>query len=474
MTFKPNSDPTTASSCSPITALMDTAAIVMAAGRSGGTYRPCARARVCTGVRGAAPALNPPDVRCHHGCRLPAWRECASLLSERAMASGQPVSRSISCWRRRMRHQEKGELFACALKTGSGRLAWICSGLPTQLFGHRDGFPVQSAQGPRPRKQPAGGRLCSGHCSRIGGPSTLFVSEARSTVISRCRRLAASRNGQRWEKGHPRILSIWFRGLSPDRCAIETLGWLHSPSTWRASIVAAGARHGPLRCPGGVSYVLGCSASRLAIPLLSVLLVVLGTALAWRAVVATCCATRIGSVFPACYPKIELLSRDCQREGFIVLDQNRSQVNVRELGKWITRNRKRWPVTSSDFYWNRLSDTSSRQEPSHQRRPRPRSTPALGLIDFEATGIAGRIPIYRSNWTVRAGLRARREVARMNGQTNSTPCSSTHRCPPSSPELAPQDPWYRLSRCHATSIDKLGAFYKHEQGPAWLEAWKCA
>src|SRR3982751_5847552 len=40
-----------------------------------------------------------------------------------------------------------------------------------------------------------------------------------------------------------------------------------------------------------------------------------------------------------------------------------------------------------------------------------------GLIDFEATGIAGRIPLYKSNWTVRAGVRARREVARMNRQT---------------------------------------------------------
>ena len=40
-----------------------------------------------------------------------------------------------------------------------------------------------------------------------------------------------------------------------------------------------------------------------------------------------------------------------------------------------------------------------------------------GLIDFEATGIAGRIPVYRSNWTVRAGVRAYREVGRMNRRT---------------------------------------------------------
>ena len=34
-----------------------------------------------------------------------------------------------------------------------------------------------------------------------------------------------------------------------------------------------------------------------------------------------------------------------------------------------------------------------------------------GLIDFEATGVAGRIPVYKSNRTVRAGVRAYREVA---------------------------------------------------------------
>ena len=40
-----------------------------------------------------------------------------------------------------------------------------------------------------------------------------------------------------------------------------------------------------------------------------------------------------------------------------------------------------------------------------------------GLIDFKAMGVAGRIPVYKSNWTVRAGVRAYREVARMNRRT---------------------------------------------------------
>src|SRR5689334_16110808 len=41
-----------------------------------------------------------------------------------------------------------------------------------------------------------------------------------------------------------------------------------------------------------------------------------------------------------------------------------------------------------------------------------------GLVPFEAHGIAGRIPVYKSNWTVRAGLRARRAVAGIARQTD--------------------------------------------------------
>src|SRR5262245_48898206 len=46
----------------------------------------------------------------------------------------------------------------------------------------------------------------------------------------------------------------------------------------------------------------------------------------------------------------------------------------------------------------------------------PEVNPHWGLIDFEARGIAGNIPVYKSNWTVRAGVRAYREVARINRQ----------------------------------------------------------
>ena len=96
-----------------------------------------------------------------------------------------------------------------------------------------------------------------------------------------------------------------------------------------------------------------------------------------------------------------------------------------------------------------------------------------GLIDFEATGAAGRIPVYRSNWTVRAGVRAYREVARMNRQRRldalffhtQVPAILAQRWLRKIPGIVSLDATPR-------QYDELGAFYKHEQGPAWLEAWK--
>jgi hypothetical protein len=57
------------------------------------------------------------------------------------------------------------------------------------------------------------------------------------------------------------------------------------------------------------------------------------------------------------------------------------------------------------------------QEPSHKLALDPEVHAHWGLVDFEATGIAGTIPVYKSNWTVRAGVRAYREVAHMNRPT---------------------------------------------------------
>jgi glycosyltransferase involved in cell wall biosynthesis len=96
-----------------------------------------------------------------------------------------------------------------------------------------------------------------------------------------------------------------------------------------------------------------------------------------------------------------------------------------------------------------------------------------GLIDFDTTGIAGKIPLYRSNWTVRAGLRARREVARMNAQTKLDALFFHTQVP----AILAQS-WLRkipgIVSLDATPIqyDELGAFYKHKQGSARLEDFK--
>ncbi|MET0793029.1 MAG: glycosyltransferase family 4 protein [Polyangiaceae bacterium] len=96
-----------------------------------------------------------------------------------------------------------------------------------------------------------------------------------------------------------------------------------------------------------------------------------------------------------------------------------------------------------------------------------------GLIDFEATGLAGKLPVYRSNWTVRAGVRARREVARISGQTKLDALFFHTQVP-----AVLAQSWLRkipgIVSLDATPLqyDELGAFYKHEQGPAWLENWK--
>jgi glycosyltransferase involved in cell wall biosynthesis len=96
-----------------------------------------------------------------------------------------------------------------------------------------------------------------------------------------------------------------------------------------------------------------------------------------------------------------------------------------------------------------------------------------GLIDFAVTGVAGRIPLYRSNWTVRAGVCAYREVARMNRQARLDALFFHTQVPAI---LAQR--WLRkipgIVSLDATPLqyDELGMFYKHERGPAWLEAWK--
>lgn len=98
-----------------------------------------------------------------------------------------------------------------------------------------------------------------------------------------------------------------------------------------------------------------------------------------------------------------------------------------------------------------------------------------GLVPWEAEGWAARVPFYRSNWTVRAGLGARRLVA---GMARQSPLDALFFHTQVTAMLAGD--WLRripsVVSLDATpkQYDSLGVFYKHPIGSAWLEdlKWK--
>lgn len=96
-----------------------------------------------------------------------------------------------------------------------------------------------------------------------------------------------------------------------------------------------------------------------------------------------------------------------------------------------------------------------------------------GLVPFEARGLAARIPVYKSNWTVRAGLRARATVAHMARAARLDALFFHTQVP----AILAQD-WLRripgIVSLDATPLqyDRLGQFYQHEQGPGWMEGLK--
>jgi glycosyltransferase involved in cell wall biosynthesis len=95
------------------------------------------------------------------------------------------------------------------------------------------------------------------------------------------------------------------------------------------------------------------------------------------------------------------------------------------------------------------------------------------LIPYETQGFAGRIPIYKSNWTVRAGILARRSVAAL-AQTTKLDALFFHT---QVPAIFATN-WLRrlpgIVSLDATPLqyDRLGQFYQHAQSPAWLEQFK--
>ena len=99
--------------------------------------------------------------------------------------------------------------------------------------------------------------------------------------------------------------------------------------------------------------------------------------------------------------------------------------------------------------------------------------PYWAPVPWEVSGWAARMPLYKSNWTVRAGLRARRSLRRLDRQVALDVLLFHTQVP----AILATD-WVRripsIVSLDATPLqyDELGASYDHRAGPGWLERLK--
>lgn len=95
------------------------------------------------------------------------------------------------------------------------------------------------------------------------------------------------------------------------------------------------------------------------------------------------------------------------------------------------------------------------------------------LVPYEISGLAARVPLYGSNWTVRAGLRARRALARLARNTRLDALLFHTQVP----AVLSAD-WLRrmpgVISMDATPLqyDQFGAEYDHATAASWLERVK--
>ena len=92
---------------------------------------------------------------------------------------------------------------------------------------------------------------------------------------------------------------------------------------------------------------------------------------------------------------------------------------------------------------------------------------------FETEGMASKIPVYKSNWTVRAGWRARRALAEMNKQTPlDVLFFHTQVTAVLSQNWLNKIPSVVSLDATPLQYDALGEFYNHAAGPDALEKMK--
>lgn len=99
--------------------------------------------------------------------------------------------------------------------------------------------------------------------------------------------------------------------------------------------------------------------------------------------------------------------------------------------------------------------------------------PRWGEIAWETTGLASHLPVYRSNWTVRAGLRTRRTIAAMQRQ-QPLDALFIHTQVPAvlNADWIQRLPTVISLDATPRQYDGLGAHYDHRPGMHWLEQLK--
>jgi hypothetical protein len=230
--------------------------------------------------------LNPPDVVVimDADCRL--GENALRHLSDSAMASGHPAQSLYLMLAPENAPPGKGvNLFAWRVRNWIRPLGLGLFGLPTQLFGTGMAFPFSLLVGRDLGNSRLAEDCALGIALASAGYPPLFVSEARVHSHFPVSQAGSESQRQRWEKGHleniidlvPGALARSLRDRNLGLAALA-IDMAVPPLSLLVLVTALCA------VLGGVACVLGAPPAALAIPSLSVLLVVLGTALAWRAV----------------------------------------------------------------------------------------------------------------------------------------------------------------------------------------------
>jgi cellulose synthase/poly-beta-1,6-N-acetylglucosamine synthase-like glycosyltransferase len=230
--------------------------------------------------------LNPPDVVVimDADCRL--GENALRYLSDSALASGGPVQSLYLMLAPEYGRPGMGvTLFAWRVKNWIRPLGLKLFGLPTQLFGTGMAFPFGLLLGRDLGNSRLAEDCALGIALASAGYPPLFVSEAIVNSYFPVSQAGSEQQRQRWEKGHldniidlaPRALakSLRDRNLGLAALAID----MAVPPLSLLVLVTA-----VCEILGGIAFVLGAPLVVLAIPSLSTLLLVLGTALAWTAV----------------------------------------------------------------------------------------------------------------------------------------------------------------------------------------------